>query len=147
MSFSLRRHWMPAALLASLGANLFLGGFLLGQPHRPPPGPPDPQRFVERLASTLPEADAAVVRRIMAANRDALVADRERRFDMPRRIAAALKAEPFDPQALSQLFAEDDRQDRAVRLRIQAAIIEVAAAISPEGRKRMAEFRPGPPGP
>lgn len=140
ISYPQHRGLLPLALLASLGGNLFLGGFILGGPRHH--GPPDPERFVERLAATLPEADAAMLRRALADNRDALVADRERHRDMPRKIEAALLAEPFDPQALARVFAETDAQEQPARRRMQQALIEVAAALSPEGRRRMAAFRP-----
>lgn len=148
-----RNRWPMIVLLLSLGANMFLGGFLLG--HRPPPfgppppgggPPPDPARMVERVASLLPPEDAAILRRALDANRDLFEEERRRRRDFPNRLRTSLKAEPFDPKALLRIFEENDRDEAQTRGRIAAALVAAAAAMSPEGRSRMADFRPQDPG-
>lgn len=143
------RRWMPIALIVSLAANMFLGGLMLSHFGRrgPPPGPPGPERFIEHMASTLPPADAALLRRALDDNRDTLAAERRVREGVPDRIRAALLAEPFDPKALVAVYTDTDQRERELRERVQAALANAAAAMSPEGRRRMAEFRPHGPGP
>lgn len=141
MIASLRRRWMPVALIGSLGLNLFLGGFLLARPHHHG-GPPSPEHFVERMAATLPDADAAILRRSVANHRDDLAADHKRREEFPQRIQTILSAEPFDPKALAALFAEHDRAEQDSRETLQKALIEATTAMSAEGRHRLANFRP-----
>lgn len=145
----IRNRWPMIVLLLSLGANMFLGGFILG--HRPPPfgpppppggPPPDPARMVERVASQLAPEDAAILRRALNANRSLFEDELRRRHEFPNRLRAALKAEPFDPKALLAVFEENDREEAQLRERIAAALVGAAAAMSPEGRRRMAEFRP-----
>lgn len=145
-----RNRWPTIVLLLSLGANMFLGGFLLG--HRPPPfgpppggGPPDPAHMVERVAARLSPDDAAILRRALDANRDLFEEERRRRREFPDRLRAALKAEPFDPKALLRIFEENDREEAQSRGRIAAALVASVAAMSPEGRRRMADFRPQDP--
>lgn len=143
------RRWMPIALIVSLAANMFLGGLILSHLGRfgPPPGPPGPERFIEHLAATLPPDDAALLRRALDANRDTLAAEHRLRETMPERIRTALLAEPFDAGALVAVFTDNDGRERELRQRVQRALADAAAAMSPEGRRRMAEFRPPRPGP
>ncbi|PWC32065.1 periplasmic heavy metal sensor [Azospirillum sp. TSO22-1] len=147
------RRWMPVALMLSLAVNFFFAGLAVSHVGRPPPpphGPPGPEGFLQRLAETLPPDDAVILRRALDANRATMQAEHDVRESFPQRIRAALLAEPFDPKALLAVFETTDQQERALRQRVQASLAEAAAAMSPEGRRRMAEFRPprhGPPGP
>ncbi|WP_448205249.1 periplasmic heavy metal sensor [Azospirillum sp. sgz302134] len=135
------RRLMPIALLGSVGLNLFLGGFLLGRPHHHG-GPPPPERFIERVAETLPDADAAILRRAMAEHREDFGRDHARRDDFIRQVQALLSAEPFDPKAMQSLFAAHDRAEQDFRDRLQKDLIAAATEMSPEGRHRLATFRP-----
>jgi Predicted integral membrane protein len=141
MTIPMRRRWMPIALLGSVGLNLFLGGFLLGhRPHGHPP--PPPERFVERVASVLPDADAAILRRALEDNRGDMDAEHQRRKTFPREIQAVLAKDPFDPEALAALFATHDKAEQQSRQRLQKALITAVGAMSPEGRHRLATLRP-----
>ncbi|MCW2235745.1 periplasmic heavy metal sensor [Azospirillum canadense] len=143
----LRRRWMPIALVGSLGLNLFLGGFVLARHHHPGGPPPPPDRFIEHMASTLPDADAAILRRALADHREALAADHRRRDAFPHQLQAAIAAEPFDPKALASLFADHDRAEMQSRETLQQAVIAAVSAMSAEGRHRLANFRPEGRGP
>lgn len=146
----LRRRWMPVALLASLGINMFLVGFLSGRrppPWLPPGPPPGPERLIEEISAVLPPDDAALLRRTLDANRDRMAADRNRRMAFRDRVEDALRAEPFDPAALEAVFDEEDERERQSWAGFRKILIETAGAMSAEGRRRMAMFRPGPGGP
>lgn len=139
-----RSRWLFLALLASLGANMFLAGYLLGArpPFGPPPGPPNPLRLLEHMAEQLPPDDASLLRAAVESNRPELDELGRRHREFPDRVRAVLRADPFDPQALARLFEEQDRREAQVRERFQSVLIKVAAAMSPEGRRRIAGFRP-----
>jgi len=142
------RRWMPIALIVSLAANMFLGGLIVSHVGRfgpPPGGPPSPERFIEHLASTLPPDDGAVLRQALEANRETLAEEHRMHEAMPSRVRTALLAEPFDPNALISVFTDTDQRERDLRVRVQRALAAAAAEMSPEGRRRMAEFRPKKP--
>lgn len=124
---------------------MFLGGYLLGRRPPfggPPPGPPGPMRLLEHMAERLPPDDAALLRAAIEGNRPEMDELARRHREFPDRIRTVLLAEPFDPQALARLFEEQDRREAQVRDHVQSVLIKVAAAMSPEGRRRIAEFRP-----
>jgi uncharacterized membrane protein len=137
----LRRRWMPVALVASLGINMFLVGFLVGNHGGPPPPPPDPQRIVDRAIEMLPPQDADVLRAVWDRLRPSMPPGPPLR-DFPLRVKAILLREPFDPDALSRLFEEQERLEKKRRALLLTGLIEAATAMSPEGRKRLAELRP-----
>ncbi|HTH16163.1 MAG TPA: periplasmic heavy metal sensor [Magnetospirillum sp.] len=131
------------ALLASLTANVFFGvviGIHLSQGPKPPPHRPG--QMLEDMVEILPPADAALLRTAMDAHRAELSEPREHPREHLERMRQALLAEPFD----IQVFRQVDAEFRASRERTGAAIGEVLAEalpqMSPEGRKRLADFRP-----
>lgn len=150
-------YWLAVALLASVGGNVFLGGYLAGRGafsgppglHGGPPGPPmRPDEFFERLAERLPAADAAILRRFAAENRDAFERDDAQRRDFPRRLRAALTAEPFDAAAFEKLLADHDAAIQQAHAVLRQRIAAAAASLSPEARRVLAESPlPGPPPP
>lgn len=139
---TLVRRWMPFALVASLGANMFLLGFVVGHPPPPPPPPRDVERIVERLSEALPPADAAILRRVWDASRVYFPDGLGPPEDFPRRLQAALRRDPFDPAELVAIFAETDRSEQAKRERLQKGLIQAASEMSREGRNVLASFRP-----
>lgn len=148
-------RWLVLALLASLGGNVFLGGYLAGRsggggppggPGFPPGPPPRPDQFIERMAERLPAADAAVLRRFAEENRDAFVRDDARRREFPQRLRAALLAEPFDAAVFERVLAEHDAAEQQAHGVLRGRLAAAAAALSPEARRTLAE-NPPPPGP
>lgn len=162
-------RWLALAMLLSLGGNAFLGGYLLGNrppflhpdgppPFGPPPDdpggpggpgsglPPGPERFVARLADRLPPDDAAILRGALAENREFFEAEDERRRDFPRRLTAALGAEPFDAKAFEQVLADHDESEYLAHQRMRTVLVKVAASLSPGARQTLLNMRPpGPP--
>jgi uncharacterized membrane protein len=137
--------WSRRLLLASLALNLFFVGAWAaltwrhyGQHH----GPWTPQTRIERLAAALPAADADKLRaefRTHAADIEAAT----RSFQQAqRRMREVLRADPFDPEALRARMADA----RAARLKLDEALQDViataSAAMTPEGRRKLADWTP-----
>ena len=137
-------------LLASVVLNAFLlglGSHLLDDRHDRPPPPPDPNRMIEQMVAVLSPADGAVMRRAFDAERDNLQAAHHDPSAMHRQIHDALLAEPFDPARLQAVFAAEDQGHAAMGAAVGRMLAQAASQMSPEGRHRLADFRPGPPGP
>ncbi len=142
---------MPARLLlpVSLFLNVFLGAavavHLLGAPPRSP-GPPSPAAIMEEMAATLPAADAALLREAFTANAADLEAADAVMRRMPERIADALARPDFDPGRLREVFAAGRDARARMDAAIEAVLIQAAGRMSPEGRRRLSEWKPpGPP--
>ncbi len=130
-------------LLVSLGLNLFLGGWAASELWHRPPMPP-PGGMVEHLAARLPPADAQIVRDAFAPVDARFREGRGLRED----VMAALRATPFDPQALDAALARELDGQAAFGRALRDAFVGAATKLSPEGRRIMAdEQRRGPGGP
>ena len=133
-------------LLGSLALNLFFVGVAVAMAIRAPaPSYWDPNVFVrvERLAATLPAADAAILRGEINANH-ATIEDAQTKYHSARaRIHDLLRQEPFDVEAMRAAMA----QTRAARLTfdqtIQRVFADISAKISPAGRQALANWPPG----
>ena len=55
-------------------------------------------------------------------------------------VAAAIKAEPFDPAKLQTAFADLSTRWRAVSAEAQAMLTELTQQLSPEGRAKLAQM-------
>lgn len=140
-------RWRTVALLASVGLNLFFAGMMLSRPSHPygPPGPPDPERFVADLTRGMAEADAAIVRAAFKAH-EPVIRNLRDRGGARRRISDAIAAEPFDAAALGRVMEEVDAERDARDTEFRRMILEAVTKLSPEGRRQIARFEPGPPG-
>jgi uncharacterized membrane protein len=133
-------------LLGSLALNLFFVGVALAMVIRAPaPSYWDPNVFVrvERLAATLPPADAEILRDQINASH-AAIDDAQTKYHSARRhIHDVLRQEPFDVAAMRAATA----QARAARLNfdqtIQGVFADIAAKITPAGRQALANWPPG----
>ena len=133
-------------LLGSLALNLFFVGVALAMVIRTPaPSYWDPNVFVrvERLAATLPPADAEILRRQINANR-ASIEDTQTKFHSARQhVHEVLRQEPFDVEAMRAATA----QTRTTRLNfdqtVQGVFADIAAKITPAGRQALANWPPG----
>ncbi|WP_149535514.1 periplasmic heavy metal sensor [Siccirubricoccus phaeus] len=136
----LGRQTILAALLgASVVVNLVLGGVLLAQPGRGHGGPSRGfERMIGRLEATLPETDRPRFREVLQAERpryaEALQALRASRAE----VDAAMLRQPFDPAALQQAMARSSERWVAFSMQFGEALSQALAAISPEGRARVA---------
>jgi uncharacterized membrane protein len=136
-------------LLGSLALNLFFigaGGAFLLQGYRAAPieAPAVPDRSVagriERIAAALPPADGARLREAFQGHRTEIervhAAYRERR----EAIRTALRASPFDAEALRTAMAEARAARQIFDRRIQDFLAEQAAGMTPEGRRELADW-------
>lgn len=142
ISRSISMKWV---LTASLALNVFLATVLVVvyRPQHPPP--PDIADIAERIAETLPPADAVILREIVAARAPAIESGKHSLRGFPDRVRAVLGKEDFDPEALRPLFSDfiavHQRMDEAVA----ALVIEAATRMSPQGRAAISRWRPPPP--
>ena len=148
-----RRNWTRWVLVASLGLNLvavgIIGGAIL---HGPPPPDIGPGPALWSFARALPDPYRHELGQSLRATRKEWSGPREAMETASRRMAAALRAEPFDPAAVHALLAE--RIDVADRLGRQGAGLLMAqiARMSPADRAAYATAllerrgRHGPPG-
>jgi uncharacterized membrane protein len=147
-------HALPGAthgsprwlLLGSLALNLFFVGVALAMVIRiPAPSYWDPNVFirVERLAATLPPADAEILRNQISSNHAAIDKAQTNYHSARQHIHEVLRQEPFDVEAMRAATA----QTRAARLTfdqtIQGVFADIAAKITPEGRQALANWPPG----
>ncbi len=133
-------------LLASLAVNLFFIGVAVALLVRAPAKPTyDRNVFVriDRLAGTLPTADAAKIRSEVASHHDAIEAAQTQYRAAQDVIRASLRKEPFDESAMRAAMV----QTRAARQNfdqvIQGVVALAAAEMSPAGRRALADWPPG----
>ena len=133
-------------LLSSLALNLFFIGIAAALAVRAPSPPAwDRDVFVrvERLAATLPPADADLLRGQIQSNR-ATIEDTQGKYRAAQdEIRQTLRSEPFDTAAMRAAMT----QTRAARQNfdqvIQGVFASTAAKMSSAGRNALADWPPG----
>jgi len=142
----------PAVYLAaSVGLNIFLLGFMLGQGplggHPPGPGgPPEPQHMIQELVRQLPPEDGRKVEAIYAEQADALAGHRDGVHLAMGKVVAALRTEPLDQAALVAAISGMGELDKGLHQTISAMILRAGKELSPEGRRMLADIiERGPP--
>lgn len=130
-------------LIASLGCNAFMGAAIATHLLRDPPAPPPFGKMLEEIADTLPPEDARLMRQAIAAN--GILMSRERHEEQFQKLREAVAADPFDITA----FVAAEAQLRQRQTAMGDIMLDIVPRLSPEGRKRLSEFRPpcGPGGP
>jgi uncharacterized membrane protein len=151
---SLAAHAVPALarrtgsrwlLLGSLALNLFFVGVALALAIRAPAPPTrwDPNVFVriDRLAATLPAADAGVLKGMIAANHAAIENTQDRYHAARDEIRATLRQNPFKVEDMRAAMAKTRTARQSFALVIQGVFADAAAKISPAGRLALADWR------
>jgi uncharacterized membrane protein len=136
----LRFRWL---LPASLTLNVFLGAALFAHlrtdwTHRPPPPPSD---MLEQMTRSLPVEDAQILRQSLASSINEIEMAHRAEEGLPQHLQAILGKEPFDKKAFKDLL----EQSQHARDSLNEALPEAIERLSPEGRRRLAEWRPTPP--
>ncbi|MEO0391906.1 MAG: periplasmic heavy metal sensor [Pseudomonadota bacterium] len=142
--------WSLVVVLAlSLGLNAATLGFIAGRGHKPPShhgpaammgqglGPGDVRRAARRMA---PE-DREILKRAFQERREDMSDLRQQVPNLTQDLRKALKAEPYDPAALTAAFADLRAQGQAVGDLFQGALEEAAIELSPAGRQALATIR------
>ncbi len=123
-------------LAASLGANLFLGGWLAG---RATGEASRAKRNIDAIVAPLPEDKRALVRRELRAAmpqvRQHFKALREARARVAEEL---MKPEP-DPAQLDRRFAEVRAQTTAIQGAYQQAFKRAAVSLTPQERRAVVE--------
>lgn len=133
-------------LAISIALNLFLAGMMVAWHMRPPPPPPPGpwfERMIQRMSMDLAPADRDILQAAYQARRGDL--DRmDKEVQAAReRVAAAMRAQPYDPAALEQAMAQArDVREPVVEI-VEQAVAEAAAKMSPEGRVKLSDWRKG----
>jgi len=137
-----------ALLLVSLSLNLFfLGVFAaygvrhyFSAPSAPNVIDRSPAARIERLAATLPSADADKLRSEFR-NRQAAVEVARENYrgaqDVVRRI---LRAEPFDPTAMRAAMTDTRAARQALDQSLQGVIVAASEQMSVAGRNKLADW-------
>jgi uncharacterized membrane protein len=146
-------HAIPAStrsgprwlLLGSLALNLFSIGVTLAMAIRAPAPPPrwDPNVFVrvERLAATLPAADADLLRGAFQANHAAIESAQSKYHAARDHIHATLREDPFKLEDLRAAMTETRTARQTYDQVIQGVFADVAAKLSSAGRHAVADWR------
>ncbi|MDR3440223.1 periplasmic heavy metal sensor [Telmatospirillum sp.] len=132
------RQWL---LPASLALNVFLGAALVSYFFGEPPQaalPPQPQAALEDMTSQLSPEDARILRQALTPRLADMDRMRQAEMDLPRRLQQLLAKEPFDPAA----FHEELEKTQRAREALNTTLPEALARLSPEGRRRLADWRP-----
>ena len=115
-----------AALVLSLGLNLFLGGLLAG---RFAPRPPAGHEW-----SSLPDADRAAVKTAMKGLFDSLRPQLGELPQIKRELRESLAAEPFDPARFNAAVTRLGEVQAAIRAKTAETVAATAPKLSKEAR-------------
>ncbi len=133
-------------LLGSLALNLFFIGIAIAMAVRAP-APPSWDRNVfvrvERLAATLPDADAAVLRGAIDADRQALETAQTEYHAAQNEIRQALRRQPFDLGVMRAAMTKSRAARQNFDQILQGIFASAASKMSQAGRQAMADWPPG----
>jgi uncharacterized membrane protein len=136
MTATLSSGW-TAVLVASLGLNMFVGGFVVSQAARV--DKVEAVAAVEATAAATPATVATpAVRRIVEQNkalRPSILAVRRAN----EAVTAALLAEPFDQEQLNAALAHLRTVTLGSQTALHGAMVRAIAAMTPEQRREFAE--------
>jgi uncharacterized membrane protein len=152
MNLAGENRFVRRGLLISLVVNLFFVGIIGAMAVRSylvnePPvtqSRRSAEARIDRIAATLPTADAAILRAKFDSERSSAEAAHEAYDRSLEQVRTALRAEPFDASALNSAMA-DARSERVALDQVLHEIIAASAAqMSSEGRNRLADWTPPP---
>jgi uncharacterized membrane protein len=133
-------------LLGSLALNLFFIGVAVAVAVRPAAPPRwDPNVFVrvERIAETLPPADAAIVREEMRANHAAIDEAQTKYYAARHEIRETLRQDPFNVADMRAAMAKTRAARQTFDQIIQGVFADAASKMSSAGRHALADWRNG----
>ncbi|HTQ81804.1 MAG TPA: periplasmic heavy metal sensor [Pseudolabrys sp.] len=133
-------------LLGSLALNLFFVGVAVAMAVRAPAKSwwdQDVFVRVDRLAATLPQADAAALRSLIQSNHDAIESTQANYRASQDAIRATLRAEPFEVEAMRAAMTGMRAARQSYDQTIQGVFATAAAQMSQAGRNALADWPPG----
>ena len=133
-------------LLGSLALNLFFVGVAVAMAIRAPAPPTwDRNVFVrvERLAASLPAADAALLRGEVDGKRQALETAQTQYRAGQHEIRQKLRAEPFDPESLRAAATRTRAARQNFDQILQDVFADATSKMSSAGRRAVADWPPG----
>jgi uncharacterized membrane protein len=145
-TFSASRGGSRWLLLGSLALNLFFVGIAIAMAIRAPEPPGwDPDVFVrvERLATSLPPADASILRAAMEANHTAIAQTQDAYHAARDEIRQTLRQDPFKVEAMRAAVVKARAARQAYDEVIQGVFTDAAAKMSPAGRYALANWPHG----
>ena len=135
-------------LLGSLALNLFFIGVAVALAVRgPAPAAPLDRSVaarIERLAATLPAADADKLRAQYQANRNTVEAASSGYRAAQELVRQTLRREPFDIEVMRAAMAQTRAARQGFDQVLHAIIAAATAEMSPAGRNKLADWPPGP---
>ena len=139
-------RWSRWILFASLALNLFFVGAWAAFAWRhyawERHGPWNPATRIERLAASLPPGDGERLRGEFRAHQRNIEAAITVYRQAQRRMREALRAEPFNAEALRAAMAEARTARGKLDEALQGVIAAAGAAMTPEGRRSLADWTP-----
>ncbi len=131
-------------LLVSLALNLFFVGVAVAMAIRAPaPSAWNRNVFVrvERMAATLPPADADLVRDQMKAHHDAIANAQDKYYAARESIRATLRQDPFKVDDMRTAMLQTQAARQAYDQVIQGVFADIAEKMSSAGRHALADWR------
>lgn len=133
--------WLVIVLLASLGANLALAGFIAGRLGQPGPAPAamDPSMGMFRMLRELPESRREALRPMVRDHLRELRGALRGMRAAQGRINAALATEPFEPAALDDALTRFREALLTSQELNHALLVRVSERLSGEERRRLVD--------
>jgi len=132
-------------LLGSLALNLFFIGVAVAISVRAPPHKSRWHRDVfvrvERIAETLPVADAAIVREAMQKNHDAIAAAQKGYRDAREAIRETLRQEPFKAEDMRAAMAKTRDARQTYDQTVYGVFADIVPRLSSPARHGLADWR------
>jgi len=125
--------WMKALLIVSLAANIAVVGLYVGYGMQDKPER-SANRAVDWIVRLMPEERRDFVQKAFDARRDELREARAGRARRMQAILAAMRAEPFSPEALAAELRRRGENRSARDEIIYGTLTEVLTALSPDER-------------
>jgi uncharacterized membrane protein len=134
------RRGLRWLLIASLGLNLLVVGVVVGHVvSGPPGGRPSVEIALGPFARALsPDDRRAILRGLMDRADTGEMRRADRAADLGR-LAAALRAEPFDRDAVAALMAEQRDKVRGLETAVEEAVLDRLATMTAEERAGFAD--------
>jgi len=142
--------WLAAAFTASLAVNVFLAGLFIGQKMTAPPPPPGmafrpPERpgdrampaVLDRVADALPPDQRSTFLSVMEKHRSDIVAAGAAVRDARTKVRDLMASDQFDRTATEAAMGDLRERQTAFQRALQAAFVEAAQALPPDGRRQM----------